>query len=114
MSDARLLMCTCPDASTATTIAQTLVNERLAACVNRLPGLVSTYRWEGAIEETQEHLLLIKTTAEAVEALSARLQALHPYQVPEIIALDIDRGLPAYLAWIADNVAVSTKPSARS
>ncbi len=114
MPNARLLMCTCPDAPTAAAIARALVDERLAACVSRLPGLVSVYRWEDTIEETQEHLLLIKTTAAAVEPLIARLQALHPYEVPEIIALDILQGLPGYLEWIADNVAVSIMPPARS
>ena len=110
MTDARLLLCTCPDEASAARIARTLVDERLAACVSRVPGLLSTYRWDGQVQEDAEVLLLIKTTADAVEALQARLLELHPYEVPEMIALDIAAGLPAYLDWLRDSVSVSDPP----
>lgn len=96
-----LIMSTCPDAETAVRIAHALVEERLAACVNRLPGVASTYRWQGEILDDAEVLLLIKTTRERFEALRARLVELHPYDVPEVVALDIADGHPPYLNWIA-------------
>lgn len=101
MTDALLVLCTCPDEAVAAAIARTLVGERLAACVNRLPLTASTYRWQGRVEESAEVLLLAKTTAERYPALAERLAALHPYDVPEIVATPIVRGLPAYLDWLA-------------
>ncbi|KGI78771.1 divalent-cation tolerance protein CutA [Oleiagrimonas soli] len=114
MTDARLLLCTCPDETAATRIARALVGERLAACVSRVPGLISTYHWEGEVQEDAEVLLLIKTTAAALAPLQARLLELHPYEVPELIALDIADGLPAYLDWLRGSVRVSDRPHARS
>lgn len=96
-----LCLTTCPDADTAGRIAEALVAARLAACVQVLPGVASVYRWQGAIERADEVLLLAKTSRERFEALSARIVALHPYEVPEIVAFDIAAGLPAYLDWIA-------------
>lgn len=96
-----LALCTCPDATSADAIATALVAERLAACVNQVPGLRSTYRWQDRIEQADEVLLLIKTTTDRFDALAVRLQALHPYELPELIAVQADAGLPAYLAWIA-------------
>ena len=96
-----LVFCTCPDEAAAERIANALVEERHAACVNRLPGVASTYRWKGKICRDNECLLLIKTTIERFDVLSERIVALHPYELPEIIAVDIARGLPAYLGWIA-------------
>jgi len=96
-----LVFCTCPDEAAAERIASALVEERHAACVNRLPGIASTYRWKGKICRDNECLLLIKTTIERFDVLSERIVALHPYELPEIIAVDIARGLPAYLGWIA-------------
>jgi len=81
---------------------RTLVEERLAACVSRLPGMQSTYRWQGAVERAEEVLLLIKTTAGRQDALIARLQALHPYELPEAIAVEIRGGLAPYLDWVAE------------
>ncbi|HEX7369110.1 MAG TPA: divalent-cation tolerance protein CutA [Rhodanobacteraceae bacterium] len=95
-----LCLSACPDAETATKISRTLVEEHLAACVNRIPGIASTYRWQGEIHEDAEALLVIKTTRERFEALRARLVALHPYEVPELIALDIVDGHSPYLAWL--------------
>jgi periplasmic divalent cation tolerance protein len=98
-----LILCTCPDQATAEHIAETVVGERLAACVNLVPGLTSIYRWEGQIQRAAELLLLVKTRAAVYPLLEARLRELHPYQTPEIIALPIQTGSAAYLDWIADN-----------
>lgn len=105
MSVPLLALCTCPDSDSAARIARTLVDERLAACVSRLPGATSTYRWEGRVEEDNEVLLLIKTTAERFPVLRERLPALHAYDVPELIAVSIEDGLPAYLDWLRQAVA---------
>ena len=74
----------------------------LAACVSRLPGLESTYRWQDRVEHANEVLLLIKTAAERLEALTARVQTLHPYELPELIAVEAAGGLAPYLAWVAE------------
>lgn len=95
-----VLHCTCPDAATADRIAHALVDERLASCVQRVPGVRSTYRWAGRIETADEVLLLIKTTRERVPAVLDRVSALHPYDVPELLAFDAQAGLPAYLDWV--------------
>ncbi len=112
--DALLLLTTCPDGESAAGLARALVSERLAACVSRVPGMVSTYRWEGQVQEEGEILLLVKTTAVALPALRTRLAELHPYDVPELIALEIADGSPAYLDWLRGNVSVSDHPPARS
>lgn len=96
----RLLMCSCPDQQTALGLAEHLVAEQLAACVSLLPGVTSVYRWEGEMQHQSEVLLLIKTTLERVEQLTERLRRLHPYEVPEIIAVPITEGLHDYLSWI--------------
>ncbi|MEG3193467.1 divalent-cation tolerance protein CutA [Lysobacter sp. D1-1-M9] len=95
-----ICLCTCPDAASARTLATALVEERLAACVNQLPGLTSTYRWEGRIEQADEVLLLIKTTREHLDALTARVHALHPAELPEVIAVEAVGGLAPYLDWV--------------
>lgn len=105
---ALLVFCTCPDQACAEQLAETLVNERLAACASLMPGLISHYRWQGQIQRDQEWLLLIKTQVASYPALETQIRALHPYQVPEIIALPVQTGLPAYLAWIADNTDNNT------
>jgi len=101
----RLVLVTAPDATIAADLARALVSERLAACGNLLPGLRSIYAWEGEIHDEPEVLLLLKTTADRVDDLAARVSALHPYDVPEVVALAIDAGLPTYLAWIGESVA---------
>ncbi len=101
MPTACVAFCACPDAATATRIADALVGERLAACVNVLPGVRSIYRWQGAVERADEALLVIKTVAARVPALSARIAALHPYELPEVVAVEAAAGLPAYLDWVA-------------
>ena len=85
-------------------IARALVEERLAACVNVVPGVVSIYRWKGKVEQEAELLLVIKTLAPRVEALKARLLELHPYELPEVVVLPIGGGHAPYLAWIEDQV----------
>jgi periplasmic divalent cation tolerance protein len=97
--------CTCPDTATAQAIADVLVGERLAACVNVLPGLRSVYRWQGAIERADEALLLIKTVQGRLPALQARVAALHPYELPELVAVEVAGGLAAYLDWITESSA---------
>ncbi|HSN71094.1 MAG TPA: divalent-cation tolerance protein CutA [Steroidobacteraceae bacterium] len=90
---------TCPEAAAAA-IAEALVRERLAACVNQIPSVRSTYLWKDAVTQDQEDLLMIKTTRDRFEALAARIQTLHPYEVPELIALPVDAGSDPYLAWV--------------
>ncbi len=96
-----LVLCTCPDLVIAERIAEIVVGERLAACVNIAPGLTSIYRWQGQIQRDSEALLLIKTREAFYSVLEARIRELHPYQIPEIIALPIQTGSAAYLDWIA-------------
>jgi periplasmic divalent cation tolerance protein len=100
----RVVLTTFPDAATAERVARALVGERLAACVNLVPGVRSIYQWQGAVEESAELLAVIKTTAEAVAPLIARLVELHPYDVPEAIAIEIASGHAPYLAWLAGEV----------
>lgn len=99
---ALVCLCTCPDAGVARRIADALVGERLAACVNMLPGIASVYRWQGEVEHADEVLLIVKTRRARLQALSARIAELHPHELPEVLAVDVAGGLPAYLAWIAD------------
>lgn len=96
-------LCTCPDVELARTLGLALVDERLAACVQLLPGVESIYRWEGAVETGAEILLIIKSTRGRFSDLQARLAALHPYKVPELVALPAVAGLPAYLHWVTDS-----------
>ena len=97
------ILCTAPDAASAERIAGVLVDEKLAACVNLVPGLSSTFRWEGKVQREPEVLLLIKTQRARFDAVCARVKALHPYTVPELIALPIDPSTPDYLAWLIEN-----------
>ena len=99
-SEAILVLTACPDEATGTRIARDLVESGLAACVSRLPGAYSTYRWEGRLQDEPEVLLIIKTLATRFEALEMRLKSLHPYEVPEIIALPVVGGSSEYLAWL--------------
>lgn len=106
----RLVYCTCPDRDHAERIARALVDERLAACVNLLPGIRSVYRWQGRVEAADEVLLLAKTAADRLDALQARIRALHPYELPEIVAVEIAAGLPPYLDWIVAETRAPTPP----
>jgi periplasmic divalent cation tolerance protein len=107
MTDAVVVLVTAPSADTAAELARTLVEENLAACGNVLPGLRSIYRWEGKVHDEPEALLILKTRAPLFEALRERIVALHPYQVPEVLRLDVAAGHPPYLQWIHDNVRPS-------
>jgi periplasmic divalent cation tolerance protein len=93
-----LVLTTVPDEAAGDALAETLVGEKLAACVNRLP-VESTYRWQGAVESARETLLVIKSTSDLVERLRARVHALHSYEVPEFVVLDAAAVAPAYLQW---------------
>lgn len=95
---------TAPDVDTAARIARTLVEERLAACGNIVPGLRSIYGWRGEVHDDPEVLLILKTRAERFDALAARVVALHPYELPEVIALPVQAGLAGYLAWVGEQV----------
>jgi len=105
-SQALVVYCSCPDQAIAERIAEAVVNERLAACVNLISGLTSIYRWEGQLQRDAELLLIIKTRSAVYPQLEARLRQLHPYQLPEIIALPIHTGSADYLNWIAANTGV--------
>ena len=96
----QITLTTCPDAACAERIARALVEEGLAACVNILPPMRSFYRWKGKIEDSTELLLVIKSSTMRFPAIQNRIQALHPYELPEIIAVPIADGLPEYLAWL--------------
>lgn len=102
---ALIVFCTCPDEASADALAQALVERRLAACVTRLPGAVSVYRWRGAIERGNEVQLLIKTTADRFPALRDAVSSLHPYELPELIAVEAVAGLPRYLDWIGESTS---------
>jgi len=95
----KIVFCTAP-VEAARRLASTLVEERLAACVNVLPGIESIYRWQGAVETADESLLVVKTSDAALAALTARIAQLHPYATPEIVAVDVAHVAPAYLAWV--------------
>src|SRR5437870_10364033 len=96
-----LVLTNLPERAAAERLADTLLEQRLAACVNILAPCRSVYRWKGALQHDEEHPLLIKTTAERYGALEEALRAAHPYELPEIIAVPVERGLPAYLDWVA-------------
>ena len=96
-----LVLTNLPDRASAERLANLVVGNNLAACVNILAPCRSVYRWKGAVQHDEEHPMLIKTTTERYGALEQALRAGHPYELPEIIAVPIDRGLPAYLDWVA-------------
>jgi periplasmic divalent cation tolerance protein len=100
MEEHIVVLCTIPDEKTGLDMAEKLVAEKLAACVNLSGGLTSVYRWQEKIEKETESLLIIKTRRILFSALEERIISLHPYQVPEIIALPILKGHPPYLDWI--------------
>jgi len=102
---------TLPNSDIAHLLARDLVEAGLAACVNVMPGCTSVYRWQGALQEDGEVPLFIKTTAKLYPALETYINQHHPYDLPEIIALQINAGLPKYLNWVADQcIAAPTPP----
>ena len=101
-----VVLTTCPDDGVGARIARDLVEAGLAACVSRMGPVHSTYRWQGAIQDEPEVLLVIKTVSARYSELEMRLKSLHPYEVPEIIALPVARGSADYLAWLAAAVKV--------
>jgi len=105
MDQALLVLTNVPDLECAQLVARTLIESRLAACVNLLPAVQSIYRWQGQIEEATEITLLIKTTSQQVDSLQKAIVKLHPYDVPEIIATPIVAGYAPYLQWIATETA---------
>ena len=102
--DVLLVMSMFPDAEVARTIARTLVEEQLAACANLVPGAESIYWWKGVIESSAEVMAFFKTTDAQYKQFEARLKELHPYELPEIVALQPANGLPTYLQWVMENV----------
>jgi periplasmic divalent cation tolerance protein len=106
MSDALVVFCTCPNEQEARNLAETVVSQRLAACVNIVPGIRSIYRWKGKLCDDAEALMVIKTTAACFDSLRAKLVELHPYDCPEVIALEISDGHTDYLDWLT----AQTKP----
>jgi len=99
-----LVLTTTKTHAEAERITKKIVGEKLAACVNVVPSISSTYRWKGKIERSREALLLIKTSDEKLDRLIKRIAKLHSYEVPEIIALPIERGLPEYLKWLKESL----------
>jgi periplasmic divalent cation tolerance protein len=98
---ALLVFTNLPDRAAAEKLADALVQKRVAACVNILAPCRSVYRWKGTVQHDEEHPVLIKTTRESYAALEAAIREAHPYELPEIVAVPIERGLPAYLDWVA-------------
>jgi periplasmic divalent cation tolerance protein len=100
-----VILCTVPDEATAQKLARGLVEERLAACVNAIPGVKSFYRWQGKLQADTEIQLIIKTRSERFDELAAWISTNHPYEVPEIIAIPADRVSNDYLAWAVDQTS---------
>lgn len=106
-AEALLVFSGFPDEASARQVARQLVESRLAACVSVLAPCVSTYRWQGAVEQATEIPVVIKTTAQRYSELEAALRAQHPYELPEIVAVPVARGLPSYLAWVSAETGVN-------
>ena len=100
--DVLIVLTNCPDAEVADRIARTLVEQGLAACVNQLPPVRSIFRWRGSVERAVEMPLLVKTTRERLAEVQSVIRGLHPYELPEIVAIPVVAGLPAYLRWVVD------------
>jgi periplasmic divalent cation tolerance protein len=105
MTDKRIVLTTVSSKEEALKVARHLVESRIAACVNIVPGLTSIYRWQGNVEEAGEWLLVVKTTDSAVARVSQTIARLHSYELPECICLAVEDGSPAYLKWIAESVS---------
>lgn len=105
VAEVLFVISTFPDAATARRIATQLVTEKLAACANLTAPVQSIYRWEGKVEEAQETIVFFKTTPERFDLFQSTLRSLHPYDVPEIVALRVTDGLPEYLRWVGESCA---------
>ena len=103
-TEVRIALVTCPT-DRATDLAAALVQDRYAACVNVVPAVQSVYRWKGAVQDDAEALLIIKTSAARFEALKEAVLRLHPYELPEVIAVNVERGHQPYLDWVLDNTS---------
>ena len=101
----KIVLCTCPDLPAAHTISEGLLEQKLAACVNIIPNIVSLYQWQGKIEQSAETQLIIKTNERNWQKLQSYICQHHPYEVPEIIMLDIQDGQSNYLTWLASNLS---------
>ena len=99
-------MSTLPDRASAEKLAHVLIEQQLAACVNILPGVTSVYRWQDKVESANETMVLIKTTMARYPALEAAIKAQHPYELPEIVAVPLNAGLPAYLEWVNTETSI--------
>ncbi len=100
----QIVLCTCPDIVCAKTIAAELINDKIAACVNIIPAVTSIYKWQGKIECTEEVQMLIKSQQPFFEQVNRKINQLHPYETPEMIALNIQQGDKHYINWIADSM----------
>lgn len=107
----QLIFCTCPDEEVASRLASLLVEQQYAACVNIIPGLTSVYRWRGKVETDREYLLLIKTRTDYYPAVERIVREHHPYELPEVIAVTIGKGLDNYLHWIDSQLSPATDGS---
>lgn len=105
MDEVRVVLMTAPDVGVAGRVARALLDERLIACANVLPGVTSIYRWQGAVHTEAECLVVMKTGEVRVPRLLERAAALHPYDVPELLVLKVDGGLPEYCRWVLDETA---------
>lgn len=106
-TDIRTVLVTAPDMATGELLGKALVEEHLAACANIVPGVVSLYRWKGEVHRDAEVLMIVKTTGGRVEDVRRRVVELHPYDVPEVVALAVDEGHEPYLAWVQGETAGS-------
>ena len=102
MTDAIVVLCTCPDQTSADLISELLLKQQLAACITQLPGVTSIYRWQGKVERATEIQLIIKSRQPHFATLQDCIVAHHPYDVPELLALPVNTGLPAYLDWLRE------------
>lgn len=107
MTDYRVMLTTCNSRETAEAIAFQLLEKRLVACVNILPQGLSMYRWQGQIETEEEFLLIMKSHRNHYVAIENTLRQIHPYEVPELLVLSVENGLPAYLSWLASELNIS-------
>tara|TARA_B100001123_G_scaffold403547_1_gene492127 strand:- start:794 stop:1126 length:333 start_codon:yes stop_codon:yes gene_type:complete len=106
-TDIVILMTTVPVKADALALARTLVDEKLAACVNVLPTMTSVYRWKGAVEQDEEQQLIIKTTVTCIQALQLRLAELHSYEMPESLVISVNSGADNYLRWVRESTTIT-------